>query len=200
MFGRVFDIFDQHAIGVTHQHVATGRNRLCRFQDRATGRREMRGERVQILDHEGRFGGTERRQAFVGAGDEQDRGDLRQLQVMFRIVERQTPLLPDQGFIEADGRIDLVERKVAADEDVQDSHIGGAPKAVMLTISHQPDRTRAAGRARRPRGTGAELWRGNALRRGLHHRPVGAEFARLRPPESCNRWCKRCPYPSHVAP
>ena len=67
--------------------------------------RQMGRKALNVIDHECRLRLDEGGKALLGAGNEQDGGNLRQSQIMFVVVEAQSSLLADQRLIEGDRRI-----------------------------------------------------------------------------------------------
>src|SRR5216683_7619904 len=93
MLVTMLDVLDTHAIGMTNQHVPSGRNRLRRLEHFHANGRQMGREALNVIDHECRLRPDEGRKAFRSAGDEQDGGNLSQSQMVFVIVEAQSSLL-----------------------------------------------------------------------------------------------------------
>jgi hypothetical protein len=99
-----------------------GRNRRRRLEHLHANGRQMDREALNVIDHECRLRLDEGREAFLGAGNEQDRGNLGQSQIVFAVVEAQSSLLADQRLMEGDRRIKAFQRKIAPDQNVQNFH------------------------------------------------------------------------------
>ncbi|GCC48099.1 hypothetical protein chiPu_0032389, partial [Chiloscyllium punctatum] len=108
----------------------------------------MRGERVDVIDHKRQMRRRERLQALFGASNEQDRGDLCEPQVVFRIVEAKPRRLADQFFVEGDRLIEVLQWQIAPHQDVEYLHcqvligvlIMPSCVAVVAIRSGQPSR------------------------------------------------------------
>ena len=129
MLVTMLDVLDAHAIGMANQHVPAGRNRFRRLEHVHADGRQMGRKALNVIDHECRLRFDEGRKALLGAGDEQDGGNLGQSQIVFVVVEAQSSLLADQRLMEGDRRIKAFQGKIAPDQDVQDFNDRPPPSA-----------------------------------------------------------------------